>query len=152
MSGLALGCDTVAHKACLARAGKTIAVLAHGLDVIYPKENIYLAEEILDKGGLLLSEHPVGVLPEANHYIQRNRLQSGLSNAVAVIEMELESGTMFTVQFAELQKRMIGCINHPLEHQIHPKANGNQMLLATKRAYPLGTVDEIEYFIELIKG
>lgn len=147
VSGLAIGCDTIAHKSCLINNGKTIAVLANGLDYVYPKENTALADEIIHKEGLIISEYPIGRKPMNNFFVERDRLQSGLSQAICVIETDIKGGTMHTVGFAEKQGRLISCINHPEENRNHPKVNGNQMLINSNRAYSLGNPDEINKFI-----
>ncbi|MCP5510187.1 MAG: DNA-protecting protein DprA, partial [Chlamydiales bacterium] len=86
VSGLALGIDAAAHQACVASKGSTIAVLAHGLHQITPKQNVHLAENILSNGGLLISEHPFGVEPKRHFYPKRNRIQVGLSDVSIIIE------------------------------------------------------------------
>ena len=100
ISGLALGIDTNAHLGCLMNRGKTIAVVAHGLDMIYPTQNINLANEIIEKGGAIISEYPVGVRPRKENFPERNRLISGLSNGVVVIEAKEKSGSLITVECA----------------------------------------------------
>ena len=110
VSGLAVGCDTAAHKGCLKENGITIAVMPSGLDWIYPKENNSLAHEILDKNGCLISEYPIGTSPKSSYFIARDRLQSGLSKVVIVIETGIKGGTMLTVEFALKQKRILACL------------------------------------------
>lgn len=100
VSGLARGIDSLAHKATLEANGKTIAVIGSGLDNIYPKENIKLAEEIVNNGGAVISEYVVGTKPEKMNFPARNRIISGLSNGIVVIEAKKKSGTMITVDFA----------------------------------------------------
>ncbi len=107
VSGLAIGIDMYAHKACIENNGRTIAVLAHGLDTIYPKENTILAEEIISKGGTLLSEYPVGTKPDKFRFVARNRIVSGLAEGLLVIESKEKSGTMHTVNYAINQKKKI---------------------------------------------
>ena len=80
--------------------GKTIAVLGSGLDVIYPKQNIGLAKEILKRGGCIISEYPLGTKPEKLHFPQRNRIISGLSKGVLVVEASGKSGSLITADFA----------------------------------------------------
>nr|WP_192597460.1 DNA-processing protein DprA [Sporosarcina limicola] len=99
VSGLAKGADTMAHEATLEIGGKTIAVLGHGLFHLYPKENQQLADEIA-KNHLLLTEYPPYVKPERWTFPMRNRIISGLSNAVVVTESADKSGTMSTVEHA----------------------------------------------------
>lgn len=100
ISGLALGIDTNAHKGCLMNSGKTIAVVAHGLDIIYPTQNIELANKIIENGGAIISEYPIGIRPKKENFPERNRLISGLSNGVVVIEAKERSGAFITVENA----------------------------------------------------
>lgn len=99
VSGLAAGADTLAHRAALKYGGKTIAVLGHGLFHLYPRENRSLKEEI-GKNHLLITEYPPYVRPERWTFPMRNRIISGLSNAVIVTESAKKSGTMSTVEHA----------------------------------------------------
>ncbi|CAN5332938.1 hypothetical protein BH10PAT1_BH10PAT1_0310 [soil metagenome] len=99
VSGLALGIDTVAHTAALDADGRTIAVLAHGLDRIYPKENKDLSERII-KNGCLLTKFKDGTIPFAKNFLARNELIAGLSKAVVVIEGEIRSGSISTANHA----------------------------------------------------
>lgn len=94
VSGLAEGCDTVAHRGALNAKGKTIAFLGHGLDSVYPPSNKDLAEEILLNGGLLLSEYDVGTPVTKYNLVARDRLQSGLALATLVIQTSVNGGTM----------------------------------------------------------
>lgn len=103
ISGLAEGVDRLSHIACLAENGKTIAVLAHGLDEVYPLTNKKLAEQILLCGGTLLSEYPVKTVPTKFRFVRRNRLIVGLSKVIVVMECEEKSGSMRSVEFAQKQ-------------------------------------------------
>lgn len=100
VSGLARGVDTEVHRECLRLGGKTVAVLAHGLDWVYPQENIGLAKEILEKGGALVSQLEKGIRPEKYFFPLRNRLMVGMSLGVVVVEAGLRSGTMTTANWA----------------------------------------------------
>lgn len=100
VSGLAEGVDTVAHKSCLEVNGKTIAVLGGGLLNIFPNSNIPLAEEIVLKGGLLVSEYKPNEPPLTYHFPVRNRIIAGLSKAVLIVEATEKSGSMHTKNFA----------------------------------------------------
>ena len=100
VSGLAMGIDAAAHKGCLAGGSPTAAVLGCGIDVDYPAENIDLKEEIVRKGGILLSEYPPGY--RANRFVfhVRNRIISGLGRALLMMESRIQSGSMLTVHHA----------------------------------------------------
>lgn len=107
ISGLALGVDSAAHKECIENKGKTIAVLACGLDGVYPKSNNKLANQILDTGGLIISEYPVGENAIKHRFVDRNRIVSGLSDGVLLIECKEKSGSMHTINFAISQSKFI---------------------------------------------
>ena len=107
VSGLARGVDSYAHLATLCAKGKTIAVLGNGLDQIYPKENISLANEILKNGGAIISEYPLGTKPEKMNFPARNRIISGMSNGVIVVEAKEKSGSLITADFALEQGREV---------------------------------------------
>ena len=137
ISGLAIGCDTAGHTGCLNKDGVTTAVLAHGLDSIYPKDNKQLAATILDKGGILISEYLIGQRPQANYFIERDRIQAGLSQAIIVVETDIKGGTMHTVKFAKNGKRIVAAFNHEPKYLSHPKTQGNQYLIRNDTAIPL---------------
>lgn len=107
ISGLAMGIDTAAHEGTLKVGGKTVAVLGNGLDKIYPAQNQNLAEEILNKGGAIVSEYEVGIPSFKQNFIQRNRIISGLSLAVIVVEVPERSGALATAGFAARQGREV---------------------------------------------
>jgi DNA processing protein len=105
VSGMARGIDTSAHKGALAARMPTVAVWGTGIDVIYPKENKKLAEEILASGGAIVSENPAGTFPAPQNFPRRNRILSGLSVAVLVVEAAENSGTRVTARCAAEQNR-----------------------------------------------
>lgn len=111
VSGLAKGIDSYAHIGCLAsnkesiKYGKTIAIVGNGLDIIYPKENIYLANKIIETGGAIISEYPCGTKPVRMNFPARNRIISGISSGIIVVEAKEKSGTLITVDFALQQGR-----------------------------------------------
>lgn len=106
-SGLARGVDTAAHRGCLAAKGKTVAVLGTGVDVIYPKENKRIAEQILANGGAIVSEFAMGTFAAPQNFPIRNRIISGLSIGVLVVEAGEYSGTRITSRCALEQNREI---------------------------------------------
>ena len=150
VSGLALGCDTHAHIGCVRADGLGIAVLAHGLDQVHPSSNKNLVNELLEKNGLLITEYPLGTNPMKFNYVERDRIQSGLSNAIIVLESDEISGTMQTVQFAEKQKRPIGVLDFPAEAYEQGIALGNRLLIKEKRGYALNLNDDLITFYQSI--
>ncbi len=107
ISGLALGIDTLAHQAALSAGGRTIAVLGCGLDIIYPYSNESVAQEIIKNKGCIISEYPIGTKPLKQHFPARNRIISGLSKGVLVIEGNEDSGSLITAKCALEQNREI---------------------------------------------
>lgn len=100
VSGLAIGIDNEAHKGSVSAGGPTIAVMGCGLDKIYPVSNRKTAVEILESGGILISEYPPGVLPLKYHFPERNRIISGLSAASVIIQAPKKSGALITADYA----------------------------------------------------
>ena len=105
LSGMARGVDTAAHKGAIEAGGKTVAVWGTGIDVIYPKENKKLAEQIVATGGTIVSEYPLGTFPAPQNFPIRNRILSGMSVGVLVIEAAEYSGTRITARCAMEQNR-----------------------------------------------
>ena len=113
ISGLARGIDTVAHSSALSAGGRTIAVLASGLDTIYPPENVSLAKKII-KSGALISEYPLGYPAFRTNFANRNRIISGLSKAVLVVEGAKKSGTLLTASHAANQGIQVFAVPGPI--------------------------------------
>lgn len=125
-SGLALGIDAAAHTGALQVTGCTIAVLANGLDRIYPASHVSLAEQILANNGALISEFPIGVLPRREYFPRRNRIISGLAYGVVVIEAAIKSGSLITARLAGQQGKEVFAVPGPV-HQ--PQSRGCHQLL-----------------------
>lgn len=149
VSGLAKGIDTAGHQGCLSAKGQTIAVLAQGLDTgIYPSENRPLADKIIDEGGCLVSEYTLGVRGRPNFFVERDRLQAGLSSGVTVIETDIKGGTMHTAGYCLEQKKPLGCLNHPEKFlKNNDKARGNQKLINEGKAMSLFSPEETDSYI-----
>ena len=107
VSGLAKGIDAHSHRAALDNAGYTVAVLANGLDKVYPSENRGLANEIVERGGALISEQSFGIPATPSNLVQRDRLQSGMSIATVVMQTDLKGGSMHTVRYTLSQGRLL---------------------------------------------
>lgn len=151
VSGLAIGCDQFGHEGCLDVNGRTVAVMPCGLDTIYPAQNRGLAKRILDFGGCLLSEYPIGTKVFKNQLVERDRLQSGLSDGVIVVETAERGGTLHTVNYAIEYKRIVGCYNHPAKYLSQKQTAGNQMLIKGKKAIAIGTNEELCDFRKLME-
>lgn len=126
VSGLAIGCDAAAHRGCMAGGAGTIAIVATGLDLVHPKENIPLQEEILRKGGLILSEQPLRVKANPTRLVARNRLQAALSDEVVVAECPVHSGTMHTVRYAQKYGKTIKAAMFPYNKE---ENSGNSYII-----------------------
>ena len=117
ISGLAKGIDAIAHKTCLEYSGKTIAVLPSGLENIYPKENISLAKQILDKGGVLVSEYEPRIEADSKKFLERNRIVAGLGIGTLVVEAGYRSGTRVTAKITKEQNKPVFCLPSRLENR-----------------------------------
>jgi len=145
ISGLARGIDAAAHRASLDTG--TIGVLAGGLDIVYPEENRTLQQQIGERGALI-SEMPPGTRPQARHFPRRNRLISGLSLAVVVVEAAMRSGSLITARFALEQGRDVFAVpGSPLD----PRARGSNGLIKDGAAL-VETADDIVAALEQAPG
>ena len=107
VSGLAKGIDAVAHHTAMRAGGRTIAVMACGLDIVYPSENVPLSRDIVEQGGALISDYPIGTRPRAEFFPRRNRIMSGVSLGTLVVEGDRKSGAMITAKQALDQDREV---------------------------------------------
>ncbi len=125
VSGLARGIDSVAHRTALEAGGRTLAVLGCGLDVVYPAENTRMAQAIVNQGALV-SEHPLGTKPKAEHFPRRNRIMSGMCLGVVVAEAGEVSGALITARLALEQNREVFAIPGSI---LSPASRGTNRLL-----------------------
>ncbi len=138
VSGLARGIDAAAHTAALETG--TVAVMAGGVDVVYPAENAVLAQEIAEKG-LRISEQPMGLQPQARHFPRRNRIVSGVSRAVVVVEAAAKSGSLITARDALDQGRDVFAVpGHPFD----ARAAGCNMLIRDGAVLVRGASDVLD--------
>lgn len=149
VSGLAKGCDTSAHKGCLKGKGFTTAILAHGLDKVYPPENKSLTNDIVQSGGVLLSEYFIGTNPFSNYFVERDRLQAGLSKATLVVQTGVTGGTMHAVNATIESKKLLLAVNYSNE-KFSEKNQGNKMLIDSKGALPITSNNYKEIIAQLI--
>lgn len=139
VSGLAIGIDTYAHLGAISiqNQASTIAVLGSGIDEMYPKENTELARKIIQTGGCIVSEYPLGTKPNKINFPQRNRIISGLSEGVVVVEASEKSGSLITAEFGIEQGKEIfavpGNIDNPLSKGTNQLImDGAKMVLSSK--------------------
>lgn len=154
VSGLAIGCDTCGHKGALKVGGKTTAILANGLDhnSIYPPENQDLAEEIVENGGLLISEYRIGTPVNRYNLVARDRLQSGLSLATLVIQTGENGGTMHAATATlKAEKPLYTILFKDDATNQHEKCLGNALLVKRGAKYIKGN-DNLDQISDSIKN
>lgn len=146
ISGLARGVDAIAHQTALKVGGRTIGILGSGVDKIYPPEHRGLADEIM-KRGAIISDYAVGTPPDASNFPPRNRIISGLSLAVVVIEAAETSGALITAEFAAEQGREIFAVPGSI---LAPQSKGTNKLIQNG-ALPLLTPDDLMQALDLTR-
>lgn len=141
LSGLARGIDGIAHSAALESNGRTVAVMGGGLDRIYPAEHTSMARQIVESGGALVTEYPLGMRPQAEHFPRRNRVISGLSRGVVVVEGDMKSGALLTVRWALDQDREVFAVPGSV---LSPKSTGPNWLIQQGARLTTGHEDVLE--------
>lgn len=139
ISGLALGVDSIAHRATLEAGGKTIAVLANGLDSIYPTSHYGLAKQIVNSGGAIISEYEPDVEARSFQFLERNRIVSGLADAVIVTEAAIRSGTLATVTHALEQGREVFVVPGNITSPLSAGCNN----LIKQGAHPITCIEDV---------
>ncbi|HYV33577.1 MAG TPA: DNA-processing protein DprA [Candidatus Limnocylindria bacterium] len=141
VSGMAFGVDSASHEIAIKKDRRTIAVLGGGLDEksLYPKHHALLAKQILDAGGALLSEYPMGTPNFKQNFVARNRIISGLSVATLIIECDLESGTLITAKHALDQNRQVYAVPGPI-YSLQSQGPNNLLKMGAK---PITTANDI---------
>ena len=136
VSGLALGCASAGYRGALSAKGVTTAFLAHGLDTVYPPENTELAERIIDNGGILFSEYPIGTHLSKYTLVDRDRLQSGLSQATIVIQTGEHGGTMHAANATLVSNKPLYVIKYKSDYLMYnDKVKGNSLLVSKGAEY-----------------
>lgn len=143
VSGLAKGIDSFSHIGCLKGNAKTIAVLAGGFLTIYPKENEKLCHEIVNQGGCILSEYLPEDPPKKYYFIARNRIISGISDGILVVEAKKKSATSIIVDFALEQGRQVFAVPGNINN---PNANGTNELIKQGAKLTTGLFDILEEY------
>ena len=144
-SGLALGIDAAAHQAALDVGGRTVGVLGTGLENFYPQRNRRLADAMIASGSAVLSEFPLDTAPSAGNFPRRNRIISGLSLGVLVVEASVASGSLITARLAAEQGREVYAIPGSIHH---PGARGCHQLIRDGAVL----VETIEHILEGLRG
>ncbi len=146
VSGLAAGCDTIAHKECIRCGGLTIAVLPCGFDHIFPAENTGLCDEILESGGTLVSAYPPEMEATQYTYVERDALIAAISDAVFVMECGIKSGTMHTVDSGIGLERRIAAFSTLLKNK--GNYEGNDCIIKEKGGYAVSDNESLKEFLD----
>jgi len=149
VSGLAYGVDACAHKVALTEKLKTIAVVAHGLDTIYPAQHKGLAQKIIESGGAIVTEYPTKTKPEAGNFVQRNRIIAGLCDATIVVESAAKGGALLTAFAANSYNRDVFAFPGRIDDDF---SAGSNNLIRTNQAAMVTSAADIENFMGWKKG
>ncbi|MBN1114406.1 MAG: DNA-processing protein DprA [Oligoflexia bacterium] len=149
VSGMARGIDAEVHRVTLQKSGKTIAVLGSGLDVIYPVQNRRLFDDIIERGGLVVSEFAFGTQPFKNNFPQRNRIIAGLSRGVVVVEAGHKSGSLITASLAGSYSRDVFAVPGPVNSVF---SEGTNNLIKRGAIVTLSSRDIFEHYELLFKS
>jgi len=139
VSGLALGVDSIAHRATLDAGGKTIAILANGVDIIYPASHKRLADDIINNGGAIISEYEPGTEARPYQFLERNRIVSGLADAVIITEAAIKSGTISTATHALEQGREVFVVPGNITSPLSAGCNN----LIKQGAHPITCIEDV---------
>ena len=142
VSGLAYGIDTAAHTAALDNGLPTVAVMGHGLDIVYPYQNRYLARRILDQGGALLSEYPIHTGINAAYFPARNRIVAALSDATIVVEAAERGGALITANIANSYHREVFAVPGRLDDSLSEGCNN---LIINNKAVMIRNAGDLFY-------
>lgn len=140
VSGLAYGIDAQAHKVSIENRLDTIAVVAHGLDIIYPNQNRDLAKRIINSGGAIVSEYLSGTTPFAGRFLERNRIVAGLSQFIMVVESEIKGGAMSTANLGNSYNRDVGALPGRISDQA---SSGTNYLIRKNKAALIGSAPDV---------
>ena len=138
--------DTQAIKGALSVGGRCIAIMPCGLEQIVPQSNKKIAEKIIETGGCIISEYPQGTSIQKYQYVERDKIQSGISQGIIVVEAERESGTMHTAEFALRQNKRIACYYNKLLQF----SSGNEYLESMKSVNVINSKDDMHQFVDYI--
>lgn len=139
ISGLALGVDSIAHRATLDAGGITLAILANGVDIIYPASHKNLANEIIEKDGAIISEYTPGTEARQYQFLERNRIVSGLSDAIIITESAIRSGTLSTAMHALEQGKEVFVVPGNITSPLSAGCNN----LIKQGAHPITSADDV---------
>lgn len=139
VSGLALGVDGIAHRAAIEAGGTTLAILGNGLDTIYPADHYNLAKQITENGGAIISEYAPGIEPRGFRFLERNRIVSGISDAIIITEAAMRSGTLSTAMHALEQGKDVFVVPGNITSPMSAGCNN----LIKQGAHPITCVEDI---------